>query len=100
MVKANPQPLYPQERDTVAIVEEAKWAPGPVWAGAENITPTSIRSPDRPAHSESLYRLRHRKIILLNRNEKVYEDVKGIQLAHNMFQSLFAVNTAMNLRVP
>jgi hypothetical protein len=32
-------------------------APGPVWTGAENLAPTGIRSPDRPARSESLYRL-------------------------------------------
>ena len=44
-------------KDPVPIVQEAGWAPGPVWTGAENITPTGIRSPDRPAHSESLYRL-------------------------------------------
>jgi hypothetical protein len=31
--------------------------PGPVWTGAENLAPTRIRSPDRPARSESLYRL-------------------------------------------
>ena len=31
--------------------------PGPVWTGAENLTPTRIRSPDRSARSESLYRL-------------------------------------------
>ena len=31
--------------------------PGPVWTGAENITFTGIRSSDRPARSESLYRL-------------------------------------------
>ena len=34
--------------------------PGPVWTGAENLTPTGIRSPDRPAFSESLYRLSYR----------------------------------------
>jgi hypothetical protein len=34
------------------------WASGPVWTGAENLAPTGIRSPDRPARSESLYRLR------------------------------------------
>jgi hypothetical protein len=33
-------------------------APGPVWTGAENFAPTGIGSPDRPARSESLYRLR------------------------------------------
>jgi hypothetical protein len=33
------------------------WAPGSVWAGAENLDPTGIRSLDRPARNESLYRL-------------------------------------------
>jgi len=31
--------------------------PGPVWTGAENLATTGIRFPDRPARSESLYRL-------------------------------------------
>jgi hypothetical protein len=30
---------------------------GPVWTVAENLSPTGIRSPDRPTRSESLYRL-------------------------------------------
>jgi len=36
---------------------EAGWAAGPVWTGAENLAPTGIRFLDRPARSESLYRL-------------------------------------------
>ena len=28
--------------------------PGLVWTGAENLAPTAIRSPDRPARSQSL----------------------------------------------
>jgi hypothetical protein len=36
------------------------WATGPVWTRAENLAPTRIRSPDRPARSESLYRLSYR----------------------------------------
>jgi hypothetical protein len=52
-----PRPLYPGERDPVPVVQEAGWAPGPVRTAAENLTPTRIRSPDRPARSESLYRL-------------------------------------------
>ena len=43
----------------VPIVQEAGWAPGPVWTDAENFVPTGIRSPDRSARSESLYRLRY-----------------------------------------
>jgi len=44
-------------KDPVPIVQKAGWAPVPVWMGAENLVPTGIRSPDRPARSESLYRL-------------------------------------------
>jgi len=45
--------------DTVPIVKEAGWAPGPVWIGAENLAPTGIRSPDLPARRQSLYLLRY-----------------------------------------
>ena len=40
-------------QDPVPIVQYAGWVPGPVWTVAP---PTGIRSPDRPARSESLYR--------------------------------------------
>ena len=46
-----PTALYPG-KDPVPIVQEAGWAPGPVWTGAENLAATEIRSPDRPAGSE------------------------------------------------
>jgi hypothetical protein len=32
-------------------------SPGPVWTGAENLASTGIRTPDRPARSQSLHRL-------------------------------------------
>jgi len=32
----------------------AGWAPGLIWTSAENLAPTGIRSPDRPARSQSL----------------------------------------------
>ena len=51
-----PAAFYPRERPGT-IVHEAGWAPGLVWKGAENLAPTGIRSPDRPARSQSLYRL-------------------------------------------
>jgi hypothetical protein len=54
-----------RERDPVPIVPEAGWAPGPVWTAAENLVPTGIRSPVRPARSESLYRLSYRGPIFL-----------------------------------
>jgi len=51
VVNTTPRPLYPRERDSVPIVQEAGWAPGPVWTGAENLAFTGIRSPDFPARS-------------------------------------------------
>jgi len=56
-VSVTPRPLFTPGKDPVPIVQEAAWATGPVWTGAENLAPTGIRSPDRPAHSQSLYRL-------------------------------------------
>ena len=54
-----PWPLFTPGKDPVSIVQEAGWAPEPVWTGAENLAPTEIRSPDRPGRSQSLYRLRY-----------------------------------------
>ena len=58
-VSVTPRPLFTTEKDPVPIVHEAGWAPAPVWTGAENLAPTGIRSPDRPARGHSLYRLRY-----------------------------------------
>ena len=44
-------------KNALPIVQEAGWASGPVWTGAENLAPTWIRSPDHPAHRQSLCRL-------------------------------------------
>ena len=51
------RPLFTPGKDPVPIVQEAGWAPGPVWTGAENLAPIGIRCRDRPARSQSLYRL-------------------------------------------
>jgi hypothetical protein len=58
-------------KDPVPIVQEAGWAPGPVWTCAKNLAPTGIyfvmlRSPDRPARSQSLYRQSYRALALLS----------------------------------
>ena len=50
-------PVTPRERHTVPTAQEAGWAPGPVWAGAGNLTPTGIRSPHGPARSKLQYLL-------------------------------------------
>jgi hypothetical protein len=39
MVNATPRSLYPMERDSVPIVQEAWVGPGPVWTGEEKSRP-------------------------------------------------------------
>ena len=58
-VSIMPWPLFTPGKDPVSTVQEAGWAPGPVWTGTEYLTPTGIRSPDRPACSHSPNWLRY-----------------------------------------
>jgi hypothetical protein len=51
---------FTPSNDPLPIVQEVGRAPGRVWTGAENRALTGIRSPDRSARSESLYRLSYR----------------------------------------
>ena len=46
-------------KDPVPIVQEAGWAPGPVWTGGKS-RPHRDSILDRPARSQSLYRLSYR----------------------------------------
>ena len=43
----------PPGKDPVPIVQEAGWAPGPVWTGAENLASTGIFSTVRAKKLES-----------------------------------------------
>ena len=54
-VSVTPRPLFTPEKEPVPIVQEAVWTPRQVWTGAENLAPTGIRSPDRPASGQSQY---------------------------------------------
>jgi hypothetical protein len=49
VVNAKPRPLYPGKEYNVPVVQEARWAPVPVWISEENFTVTGIRPADRPA---------------------------------------------------
>ena len=75
-----PRPLITLGKDLVPIVHEAGWGPGPVWTGAENLAPTGIRSPDRPARSQSLYRMSypaHKNIVsLINKGIEIMCDFR------------------------
>jgi len=56
IVSSTPRPHFTPGKDPVPILQEAGWAPGPVWTGGKaRLHRDSI--PDRPARSQSLYRL-------------------------------------------
>jgi len=58
VVSSTPRPHFTPGKDPVPILQEAGWAPGPVWTdGKSRRNRDSI--PDRPARSQSLYRLNH-----------------------------------------
>ena len=56
VVSSTPRPHFTPGKDTVPILQEAGWAPGPVWTGGKS-HPHRDSIPDRPARIQSLYRL-------------------------------------------
>ena len=66
LVNTTPQPLWPLVKDPLPIAQNALWAPGSVWKGAENLAPTGIRSPDtQPVAS------RYNEYVIQARSEKI-----------------------------
>ena len=55
---STPRPYFIPGKAPVPIVQEGGWAPGPFWRGGKSRN-TRIRSPDRPACGQSLYRLNY-----------------------------------------
>ena len=93
VVNATPRPLYPGERIPVPIIQQAEWAPWPVWTSAENLAPPGIRPPDSPSRSESLYRPRYPGRwtawpTILNQHE--------LQLCLKLWQFIITVHTELN----
>jgi len=56
VISSTPRPHFTPGKDPVPILQEARWAPGPVWTGGKS-RPHQDSIPDCPAHSQSLYHL-------------------------------------------
>ena len=56
VVSSTLRPHFTPRKDPVPIVQEAGWSLGPVWTGRKS-RPHRDSIPDRPARSQSLYRL-------------------------------------------
>ena len=71
VVSSTPRPHFSPGKDPVSILQEAGWAPGPVWTGG-NSHPHRDSIPDRPAHSQSLYWLSYPAYTLHSNYEKYW----------------------------
>jgi len=56
VVSSTPRPHFTPRKDPVPILQEGGWAPEPVWTDGKS-RPHQDWIPDRPACSQSLYRL-------------------------------------------
>jgi len=59
VVSSTPRPHFTPGKDLVPILQEAGWVPGLVWTGGKS-RPHRDSITDRPALSQSLYRLSYR----------------------------------------
>ena len=78
-VNSKPRLRYHRERDSVPTVQEAWWAPRPVWTGVKNVASTRIRFPDR--RSDPLRRyiyFRNRTPSSLSHNLVIISGCSGI----------------------
>ena len=82
-----PRPLFTSRKYPVPTVQEAGWAPGPVWTGAENFAPTGIRSPYRQARSQSLYRLSYRGPQFMSLSLSKFSKIKMVFLFPSYMQT-------------
>ena len=70
MVSSTPRPHFTPGKDPVPILQEAGWAPGPVWTGGKS-RPHRDSIPDRPARSQSLYQLNypaHTSVVMMTKS--------------------------------
>ena len=81
VVSSKPRPHFTPGKDPMPVLKEAGWAPGPVWTEGKS-RPHRDSIPDRPAHSQSLYRLSYpahtainKTLICTNRNQSPSAEV-------------------------
>jgi len=68
VVSSTPRPQFTPGKDPVPIVQEAGWAPGPVWTCGKS-RPHRDSIPDCAARSQSLYQMCMYRDIIVSDNE-------------------------------
>ena len=96
VVSSTPRPHFATGKDPVPISQETGWAPGQVWTGVKS-RPHRDSIPDRPARSQSLYRLSypaHKFMIIpclnLLRITNVSDKLVAKVISHNLCSRNFS----------
>jgi len=77
VVRSTPRPHLTPGKDPVPIWQEAGWAPEPDWTGEKSLTHRDS-IPDRPARSQSLYRLRYTAHAIFGYIPKIWGEYSSI----------------------
>ena len=92
---ARPGRTLPPGKDRIPILQEAGWALVPVWTGVKS-RPHRDSIPDRPARSESLYRLSYpahilRKVLMKNNRFNVgTNDINTMNSSNRIAATLYS----------
>ena len=88
MVSSTPRPHFTPGKDPVPILQDDGWAPGPVWTGGKS-RPHRDSIPDRPARSQSLYRLSYPDLpsasVRFQYSERIFVfDIEALNFTHSI----------------
>ena len=87
VVSSTPWPHFTHRKDPVPILQEAGWAPWPVWTGGKS-RPHRDSIPDRPVRSQSLYQLSYPAHLPPLWSHKIYqpvtfdENIRALSIGH------------------
>jgi len=96
VVRSTPRPQFTPGKEPVPILQEAGWAPGPVWTGVKS-RPHRDSIPDLPACSQLLHRLSYRAndtIFVFDLNNCIIWSVKinkSAYIGHLITSHLFLI---------
>ena len=72
MVSSKLRPHFTPGKDPVPLLQEARWAPGPVWTGGKSRS-HQVSIPDRPARSQSPYLLSYQAYTIVIKPQKKFK---------------------------
>ena len=91
-VCVTPRPLFTSGKDAVPTVQEAGWAPGPVWTAAQNLAPTGIRFPGRPKLYKSIANLYILRMVSAVRRVEFVSDRLSYIVLRGRWRNIIVVN--------